>query len=412
MSVKKTTLVATFALALGLVAGVPAGSGQAAPPVPTVRSTTTPALGAVFDNGDGDLKTSKRLASMIKAAPKGSVIRAAQYILRSNDGYVVAALTEAVNDGVKVRLVLDEGDKDNPGAFPWGDAGLAKLRDAIKAKVGASNWNKPSSDSFIVLCKANKGCLNNSKDTAYQHNKFVLFSTMGNKKKVVFQSTANPYRDSYWAWNAAYSVSSSGLYSAFLDYFAALSNQKRSSWKYKRVAADSVHTAYFFPRVSTNGDKKQKSTDTIYNLLNDNVTKASCKAGTTIRIAVWGFTRENIAKKLASLADQGCKVHVAVNNSKDFGQNARKALRGHANLKVYFPKASTWVHIKTMLIEGTYAGKANQKIVFLGSHNFTYPALRSHDESWLKVVSSSTYASFKSNYTDMLARSFRQTTNF
>ena len=47
------------------------------------------------------------------------------------------------------------------------------------------------------------------------------------------------------------------------------------------------------------------------------------------------------------------------------------------------PKAG--LHSKYLLVEGVYDGKAGRKLVFTGSHNYTYPALRANDETLLKI---------------------------
>lgn len=59
---------------------------------------------------------------------------------------------------------------------------------------------------------------------------------------------------------------------------------------------------------------------------------------------------------------------------------------------------SIGIHSKYLLIEGTYLGAANRKLVFTGSHNYTYPNLRSHDETLLKIDDPAVHDAFKANF--------------
>jgi len=365
-----------------------------------------PALGAVFNSSD-KWAISKRISAMILAAPAGSAIRAAMFRVKSDDPYIIPALQSALLKGVKVKIVVDKSG-ENPNPLADGDAsthdGLAGLNEQIRLKMGSAN--NPANDSYLVTC--NSGCIGDN----VMHNKFFLFSTMGTKKEVTFLSTSNSDRESTTAWQAAYSVAGgSAFYGGFKDYFEDLAN-RRVNPDYYRTFADGIYKAYIFPRASSTSSSSDPSTDTIYNILDDNVKCSGNSSGvksdtltnaTMIRIAMWGFTRVEVAKKILALAKQGCRFDIVVNDSDEFPSAVRAQLH-HANINVdnaYRPLVSnvpTWMHAKYMLIDGNYAGNPDTKIVFFGSHNFTINALRHNDEYWVKISSGSVHDQFVENF--------------
>ena len=388
---KRICLPLTIAttMAVSTVAGV--ASAEAAPK-----------LGPVF-NDTAQWAISKNVAALIRAAPRGSTIRIAQYRIDDSDPNVLPALRYAVNHGVHVKIVLDLSDR-NPN--PLGNAGLASLRNLIAGKQGGS-WANSSKPSFIILCA--NGCMG----TQYNHNKFYLFSTMGSHKKVVVQSTANVAGDNATAWNASIGIAGrSTLYAGYKSYFAALVSGK-TNLNYYRTVTDGPYKAYFFPRKSSTGDSDDTSTDTIWRILDEQV---SCKGNTTvgtstnhrtiIRLAVWGFTREKVAQKLRQLADQDCWVDVAINNSEDVSAEVRRLLANHPRINVDNAQSNgRWMHAKYLLVEGNYGGVKNSKVAFVGSHNLTINALRYNDETWLKIASASVHDKFRANFRKIMAAS-------
>lgn len=370
--------------------------------VPFVASSqqaeaAAPKLGAVF-NGTDRWAISKNITRMVKATPKGATIRIAQYRIASSDPYLLPALRKAFSRGVNVRIVLDRSDR-NPA--PLQDKGLAKLAAQIKKKYGSSaNRGKPS---FIVLCT--NSCIG----TAYNHNKFYLFSTMGTKKRVVVQSTANVAADNAQAWNASFSVAGrTKLYNGYVSYFKDLVD-RRANANYYRTVTDGPYKAYFFPRKSSTSSSSDTRTDTIYRILDEQVScKGNKKLGTSvnhrtiIRIAVWGFTRTEVARKLRSLANQDCWIDVALNKSgegTDVSKSVLNLLKNHPRINVDQADGNgRWMHAKYMLVEGNYSGKPDSKVAFVGSHNFTINALRNSDETWLKIAKASVHDQFRANF--------------
>ena len=50
------------------------------------------------------------------------------------------------------------------------------------------------------------------------------------------------------------------------------------------------------------------------------------------------------------------------------------------------------------MIEGQFAGRSNSKVVFAGSHNFSYGSLRDNDETLLRVDSPTIHDQYRSNF--------------
>ena len=382
-------------LCVAMVVGLAIAGGQPA-------EAATPKLGAVFNDHDR-AAISKRIAEMIKATPRGATIRIAQYRIDSTDPRVLPALRAAVSRGVKVKIVLDKSDRN---LHPFADNGLDDLRKQIGKRVGG-NGTDTAKASYIALCT--DGCIGDR----YNHNKFYLFSTMGSKKKVVVQSTANVASDNLDAWNAAFSVAGrSKLYQGYTAYFNDLVRRK-TNLNYYRTVTDGPYKAYFFPRKSSTGDQDDPTTDTIWRTLDDQVrctgnTSVGTQTNhrTIIRIAVWGFTREKIAQKLRALANQDCWIDVAINAPGEVSAEVRQALANHPRINVDNATANgRWMHAKYLLVEGNYAGKPNSKVAFVGSHNFTLNALRHNDETWLKIDSASVHDQFRANFRTIMAAS-------
>lgn len=55
-------------------------------------------------------------------------------------------------------------------------------------------------------------------------------------------------------------------------------------------------------------------------------------------------------------------------------------------------------HTKYLLVEGTYYGGVNKKIVFTGSHTYTTTALRYNDETLLKYEDATVFDAYVKNF--------------
>jgi len=342
--------------------------------------------GAVFNNPlvtSEQYKIRDHARSLINGAPAGSTIRIAMYHFR--DTAVANDLISAKNRGVNVRLVVD-----------YSDAGQTAVQNLISA-LGSDR----SQSSWLVLCTQNAACIG-SAGSPIMHNKFYLFSSTSGSTNVVVQSSANLTTENatkYWN-NAVTLAGNTGLYNAYVDYFNDLAAKVKNSDYYTTIGSGNAKV-YFFPRAGTD-----ESTDTIYNMLDDNVTcEGNTSVGTQdthrtiIRIGMWYFSRDDIARKLRELADDKCWVDVIYTTMDD---GVRSHLINHSRIALYqFPESASnpyVIHSKYMLIEGTYAGEKDTKWVMTGSHNYTSSALRENDETLLRIKSATIHDQYRANF--------------
>jgi len=343
--------------------------------IPSSPAFAAVAQGAVFNDPTTPAKQyaiRDHLRSLIQGAATGSRIHIAIY--HFDDASVAADLVDANNRGVDVRMVMN---------FSTSTTGPA--RTVIQA-LGAK----------VTLCTQDAACIGNL-TSPIMHNKFFLFSSTSGSTNVVVQSSANLTRgnaETHWN-NAVTLVGNTALYNGYLSYFNDLAAKVKNNDYYRTVAAGSVK-AYYFPRAGSN-----ESTDTIYNMLTDNVTcEGNASTGTQtgrtiIRIAMWYFSRDDIARRLRALADQKCWIEV-VYTTLDAGSAGY--LSGHDRIVLYQISGNYIVHSKYMLIEGTYAGQKDTKWVMTGSHNYTNAALRENDEALIRIQSASIHDQYRSNF--------------
>ncbi|AXG79008.1 phospholipase D-like domain-containing protein [Streptomyces paludis] len=384
------------------------GTSLFAVPGSAVAADDTVALTATFNNPVGTVAerdaVRNELRSLVNRAPAGSEINGSVYLF--TDSSVATALIAAKDRGVKVKVIVDGDATLNDGT----------QYDVLKAGLGTNR----AADSWVLACPATRGCianrkLNDSHTGSINHNKFFLFSKVGATEKVVFQTSANlttSQRKRYYNNAVTIPDAGSGLYAAYRAYWGDLRDKGASGSgtdNYYLTQQSGPYKTYFFPRKETSGTyDTNPGTDTIVSLLNN----VDCAGGATqIRIGMYAFTRVQVADRLAELKKAGCRVDVVHNNeSGNIGTKVQAALTGKmttlsrcsgAFVDVDGATQQIGVHSKYMLIEGVYLGSANRKIVFTGSHNYTFPNLRANDETLLKIDDAAVYASYKANFEAM-----------
>ncbi|WP_327281120.1 MULTISPECIES: phospholipase D-like domain-containing protein [unclassified Streptomyces] len=397
--------------AAALLAGIPTAAVADAAPLVTTGATfndpTDPARqDAVFAH----------ISRLIDGAVPGSSIKVSMYVLGSD--WLAGRLSAAHLRGVNVEVLLDsESLKHYAGSGTYG-----KLADGLAQKTGTSGA------SWVRVCAEHQACLAkdpNPADGYYgvNHNKFLLFSsTTGSATgtvpvhDVVVQTSANQTAwDRQKAWNDALTVvENPELYSAYAGYFGALTaaqaDPSKQTSDYPTEYQAGKAKAYFFPR---------SDSDVILNILNtvdDPVSgRPACHGnsagyGTTdgrtvIRIAMHQITRAEVAKKLWELDDAGCYVDIVYRKLDNSGtaiadQLAKPTRFGGITLHKLDDDAEgrTATHSKYLLIEGTYQGLPDQKIVFTGSHPYTVSGLVSNDEALLKYQDAAVHDAYRENF--------------
>ncbi|MEV0425624.1 phosphatidylserine/phosphatidylglycerophosphate/cardiolipin synthase family protein [Micromonospora sp. NPDC049836] len=365
------------------IAGLVVAGGLAAVAILTPAAPASAAVtsGAVFNNPTvvgQQYAIVDHLQRLIEGAAAGSTIRVAMYhfsLARTAD-----QLAAAYDRGVRVQIVLD---------------GQSRAYPAVTGLVGKLGTNR-ANGSWVTICTTGGACIGNL-GTPIMHNKFFLFSDTLGAANVLVQSSANLTVDNaerYWN-NAVTLVGNTAVYNAYLTYHRDLADQRKTS-NYYRTESSGTVKSYFFPRAGTTQD-----TDTIYNMLNENVTctgnsSTGTETGRTIiRIGMWYFSRNPIARKLRELADQKCWVEVVYTDS---DADVPTILSGHDRIRLYRINGTYIVHSKYLLIEGTYAGLKDTKWVMTGSHNYSNAALRENDEALVRVQSTTIHDQYRSNF--------------
>ncbi|MFF2570479.1 phospholipase D-like domain-containing protein [Streptomyces sp. NPDC058084] len=387
---RPTRLLIALAAAVGLLA-VPSPAGAADAPV-----TTT----ATFNDPSGDAAAQDRIRAhvidLIGRAPAGSTITAGLYTFTEDT--VTDALGAAKARGVNVRVIVDHTSVTMTGGE----------YDRLAARLGTDR----SQGSWVLACPAGRGCIGSRQlpgdaDGAINHNKFWLFSSTGGASDVVVQTSANMTGVQRTdLFNNAVTIVDSGLYGIYQDYFADLLAYGTSATglsHYYKTPASGPYKAYFFPRKEAAGTTydNDASTDTV-KLILDNV---GCTGGTQIRMAANLFTRDEVASKLVALKNAGCSVTLAHDGYPgSMGSGVESIISGKLTQRVQCYEdrgtgvAKAGLHSKYLLVEGTYDGVAGRKLLWTGSHNYTYPALRANDETLLKIDNAALYDQFKANH--------------
>ncbi len=373
--------------------GTSAPAGAAGAEVVTDSTTFNDPSGAAADQD----RIRDHIVDLINQTQAGSQITVSMYTF--TDDVVSGALVAAKQRGVAVRIIVDHTTVTMAGGE------YTTLANGLGTDRGQSSW--------VMACPAGRGCIGtrvlpSDTDGPINHNKFFLFSQVGGANDVVVQTSANMTGTQRTdLFNNAVTIVDPGLYSIYQAYFADLLSHGAGSGlsDYYKTPSSTTgpYKAYFFPRKEASGASydNDASTDTV-KLILDNV---SCSGGTQIRMAANLFTRDEVAKKLVSLVGAGCSVYLAADGAPgSMGTAVTNTLYGKLTKRVecYENRAgdSTKVglHSKYLLINGTYDGVANRKLVWTGSHNYTYPSLRANDETLLKIDDPAVYDQFKANH--------------
>lgn len=366
-------VTAVVAGAVAIAGGPPAGTAHASTTAPqAVRRR--PAPSAVFNVPSGSPEQQNAIAShldaLAAAVPRGGLIRIAVY--RFTSPAFARTLAEAEERGARVQVVLDA------------HARYAAAYRTLARSLGTSHRRS----SWVTTCT--RGCAGRG----LMHDKLFLFSRTGDDRDVIVQSSANlTTTNRVNAWNNAVTISDTKLYRAYGRHFTALATRRRHGY---HVTRSGPYTLFTFPRAG-----RTKKSDTLYERLGH----VGCAAGTSIHMTTFSLTRTDVARRLWSLAQQGCDVRVIYTN---LGRGARRILTRHGGPRLLGSHYSyldlgaaesveAYVHSKYVAIAGTYAGR-DRRIVITGSPNTTRPGLRANDETMLQIEGAAVYDAYAGNF--------------
>ncbi|WP_455351384.1 phospholipase D-like domain-containing protein [Streptomyces sp. SYSU K217416] len=394
---RPTTWLLSLAAALISVVTLAAATASAGPEALAVTTTAT------FNHPGGTATEQNRVrdhvVALINDTQPGTSITVSMYTFTEDT--VRDALIAAKGRGVSVKVILDRTSATmNGGEYD-------NLAEGLGTDRTKSSW--------VLACPVQRACIGSrvlagDTDGTINHNKFFLFSQVGGAEKVVVQSSANMTNlQRTDLFNNAVTIVDGGLYDIYQAYFADLLKYGTESGlsHYYKTPSSGAYKAYFFPRQEAAGSEfnDDPSTDTV-KLILDNV---SCGGGTQVRMAANLFTRNAVAQRLVALKSAGCSVTLAHDGAPgSMGTVVESTISGKLTKRVECYEgrgagtAKAGLHSKYLLVNGTYDGAAGKKLVFAGSHNYTYPALRANDETLLKIDNPALYDQFKANHDQLM----------
>ena len=360
---------------------------------------------ALFNNPYGTTKQKRAIIDQVKKAiihtPKYSVIRIAVYSITLPD--LTKALVDAHNKKVVVQIVTDDHlyeieDRDDRVEMT---AQLTKLKSALGTKVSKDK-------SFIKIC--NNGCMSNSKYSSV-HTKLYMFSTTGKTKRVTMIGSSNLSNTHTNSWNNMYVAAGDiDVYETMKAYFEAMAQEPNGGEWYENTLSSTGRRVYTFPHATVDDN----SEDIYWSLLN----KVKCtgvasgygyKGKTVIKAAMFKSTDARIeaAKKLRSLASQGCVVKMAITNSA-YDDKVRSELLGGNEIQIVNMEKNkvdghyvNYLHHKYLTIHGNYDGDSSASIVFTGSSNLTSTSIETNNEVMLRLETKAAHAAYGANFSKM-----------
>jgi HKD family nuclease len=318
-----------------------------------------------------------RLISLVDNTPAGEQIRISIYLI--NYQPLMDALKNAETRGVNIKILVDMSRSDsqetNATSLPW-------LQTNLAASEVVATYNDVSTLSI-------------------NHHKYALFSKVntsaGLVSNVTFQTSHNFTSSDAKKVQDAITFNNAGIYNAFLNNWQVMRNNAASGMKNNfnyDVFEDVANglRAEFFPKISGGSFIGQD------NVL-ENLDAITDVANAKIRIAMsdWSDLRVAIADKLIALKNQGATIEVYAKDAAGtlVQTKLRQLQQLGATVRIFNLESGSDakfnIHAKIMLIEGTWKGQANSKVIITGSHNYTDPALKTNNEVLVYLLNSSVF---------------------
>jgi HKD family nuclease len=315
-----------------------------------------------------------RLISLVDNTPAGEQIRISIYLI--NYQPLMDALKNAETRGVNIKILVDisrsDSQETNATSLPW-------LQTNLAASEVVATYNDVSTLSI-------------------NHHKYALFSKVntsaGLVNNVTFQTSHNFTTSDARKVQDAITFNHAGIYNAFLNNWQVMRNNAASGMKnnFNYTVFEDVANglrAEFFPKISGGSFIGQD------NVL-ENLDAITDVANAKIRIAMsdWSDLRVAIADKLIALKNQGATIEVYAKDAAgtQIQSKLRQLQQLGATVRIFNLESGSDakfnIHAKIMLIEGTWKGQANSKVIITGSHNYTDPALKTNNEVLVYLLNS------------------------
>lgn len=305
---------------------------------------------------------------------------------------VVVSLIEAAARGADVEVVLD-GQSINDD-----------MAEALVTGLGAGQVHRcggATDDRACIGGQVNRG------GDAINHNKFLLVSALDSgAQQVVWQSSSNATTGQLAKANNALVVrDDAALYSSYVAYFDDLRAGAMGApvdlnyydTTASSIAGDTGTRLYLFPRADNNvvdgpGDHVNGE-DPILTVLGN----LGCQEpGDRVMVAMglWRDERAEIVDRLSTLASEGCQVEVLVRADPTRTDPEVLSALFDAGLAVY---DVPHLHSKYVISDCLFKGKP-RTLVWTGSHNFNYGALRENDEAMVRVDDLAVHGQYITNF--------------
>jgi len=370
----------------------------------------TPKQGVVFNNAAGNKTSERRIQTVLdkaisavpgcpKAKPGCQTITMAMYLFSEKS--TADRLISAHKRGVKVRVLIDNG--------AWDASQIKRLRKAFSAPGG----------SYVVKC--NRGSCMSNYPYATIHVKYYLFSQSGRAKKVSIISSANPHRvNIYNSFNNTHTITGAPkIYDRLMTYFNDMTkNRQNHRYGNGKNTYSGPFSLYIYPQRRSRGGEIIQYLDVLRTVKCRTAKNMGSKGRTVVRMSMWGFTnpRMDVARKLWSLQNAGCKVDVSLNRGRASRTIMRQLTKSTKHGKIVVEDtwkdknrndyAEQYTHHKAMIINGYVQGR-NQRVVWTGSQNLTSNGSLYNDDMVLRVAGSGYYFAYSKNFSYIQKKSKR-----
>jgi phosphatidylserine/phosphatidylglycerophosphate/cardiolipin synthase-like enzyme len=359
-----------------------------------------PTGGATFNNPRGNHAARWRIIDKIihsiKSTPRGQTIMMSTFLLDSPA--VGDALIAAHNNrNVKVQVVLD-GDIKTATARRIANV---MNRDNVAGAAVPLRWGPDQ--SFVVFCDGScRGVGGND------HTKFYLFSRTGTANDVVMISSGNLNKGAAnRGWNDSYTIKGrTAIYNDFAGIHREMSQDTARDGDRYREFVRGGYISRFYPKPS-GSDPVLDDLGKVHCLGANGGAGRSGHTAINISMFAWNDDRGwSIARKLVSLAGQGCAVSIIYGApAKDIGAYLRDKARSGL-IKLWDSRYDlngdgiddVRTHEKYMLINGHYGSDHSAWRVHTGSQNWGRGTLSHGDENTLTIVSRRAYARYIDNW--------------
>lgn len=314
-----------------------------------------------INNKQSDNKIMDSIIHYLKYTPKGAEVHVSVFLFSYDP--LIKAMKEAYARGVNIHLTIDDGREES----------IKENKETLLQLM--ATFKSPSRVVTVI---------SDASATSINHNKYVLFSEIhlpnGIVKNVVFSTSHNFILAGTKKIQDAIVLSNKKLYDAFLDNWKQIASRAKSGMKnftYREVDIDSIR-AYFFPRRKNGAWDGRDTHLEIFDKISDYSTA-------NIRVVMSDWSRVEVAEKLTELQKKGVKVEVIAKDKS--GQDVLDELErlrvagGYVKVIKMSEKNN---HSKITLVKGTWEGK-KQNLLFTGSHNYTYNALKNNNEVLLML---------------------------